>query len=78
MRRYRETKEIAARPQGGDQRSKIKGKDEELVKAIIAEQNDIYLTEIKEKLQENHKINVSVSGLSRTIKRLGLRRKKRL
>ena len=41
LRRYRETKEIAAKPQGGDRRSKIKGKDEELVKAIVAGQNDI-------------------------------------
>ena len=34
LRRYRETNEIAAKPQGGDRRSKIKGKDEELVKTI--------------------------------------------
>jgi transposase len=48
LRRYRETKEIAARPQGGDRRSKIKGKDEELVKTIVKKQNDIYLREIKD------------------------------
>jgi len=42
LRRYRETKEIAARPQGGDRRSKIKGKDEELVKTIVKKQNDIF------------------------------------
>jgi transposase len=77
LRRYRETNEIAARPQGGDRRSKIKGKDEELVKAIIRKQNDIYLREIKETLQENNGIEVSVSGLSRTLKRLKLGRKKR-
>jgi transposase len=41
LRRYRETNEIAARPQGGDRRCKIKGENEELVKAIIKKQNDI-------------------------------------
>ena len=76
LRRYRETDEIAAKPQGGDRRSKIKGKNEELVKAIVREQNDIYLREIKEKLQETKEIKVSVSSLSRTLKRLDLGRKK--
>jgi len=76
LRRYRETKEIAARPQGGDRRSKIKGENEELVKTIIKKQNDIYLREIKDNLQESNGIKVSVSALSRTVKRLELRRKK--
>lgn len=78
LRRYRETKEIAARPQGGDRRSKIKGENEELVKTIIKKQNDIYLREIKDNLQESNGIKVSVSALSRTVKRLELRRKKKL
>jgi transposase len=78
LRRYRETNEIAAKPQGGDRRSKIKGKDEELVKTIVRTQSDIYLREIKETLQENNRIEVSISGLSRTLKRLELGRKKKL
>jgi len=78
LRRYRETNEIAAKPQGGDRRSKIKGKSEELVKTIVKEQNDIYLREIKETLEETQGMKVSVSSLSRTLKRLNLRRKKKL
>jgi len=70
LRRYRETNEIAAKPQGGDRRSKIKGKNEELLKTIVKEQNDIYLREIKETLQETKGMQVSVSSLSRTLKRL--------
>jgi hypothetical protein len=35
LRRYRETNEIAAKPQGGDGLSKIKGEDEELLKKIV-------------------------------------------
>ena len=76
LRRYRETNEIVAKPQGGDRRSKIKGKDEELVKTIVKKQNDIYLREIKDNLQESNEIKVSVSSLSRTLKRLDLGRKK--
>jgi transposase len=78
LRRYRETNEIAAKPQGGDRRSKIKGKDEELVKTMVAGQNDIYIREIQEKLEERNGIKVSVSALSRTLKRLDLGRKKKL
>jgi transposase len=76
LRRYRETNEIAAKPQGGDRRSKIKGENEELLKKIVAEQNDIYLREIQEKLQKEKKIEVSISGINRTLKRLELGRKK--
>lgn len=76
LRRYRETNEIAAKPQGGDRRSKIKGENEELVKTIIKKQNDIYLREIKDNLEESNGLKVSVSALSRTVKRLELGRKK--
>ncbi|MEH2156984.1 helix-turn-helix domain-containing protein [Nostoc sp.] len=31
LRRYRETAEIAPKPQGGDRRSKVKGKDQEFL-----------------------------------------------
>ena len=47
FRQYRETGEIAPKPQGGDRRSLIKGKEEELLKKIVTEQNDIYLREIQ-------------------------------
>ena len=45
LRRYRETAQIAARTQGGDRRSKLKGKDkeQELLKIILTEKSDIYL-----------------------------------
>jgi transposase len=75
-RRYRETGEIAARPQGGDRRSKLKGEKEELLKIMVTEQDDIYLREIQEKIKENEGIEVSISSLSRTLKRLNFKRKK--
>ena len=78
FRQYRETGEIAPKPQGGDRRSLIKGKDEELLKKIVTEQNDMYLREIQEALKNQTEIEVSISSLSRTLKRLDLRRKKKL
>lgn len=77
LRRYRETGEIAARQQGGDRRSKLKGEKEELLKIIVTEQNDIYLREIQEEIKEKEGIEVSVSSLSRTLNRLNLKRKKK-
>lgn len=47
LRQYRETGEIAAKPRGGDRRSKLKAGDRELLKKIVAKKNDIYLREIQ-------------------------------
>ncbi len=78
LRRYRETNEIAAKPQGGDRRSKIVGKDQELLKIIVIEQNDLYLREIQAAMKQRAGIEVSISSLCRTLKPLKLRRKKKL
>ena len=78
LRRYRETGEIKARPQGGDRPSKLKGKEEELLKIMVTEQSDIYLREIQEGIKERTEIEVSISSLSRTLNRLKLKRKKKL
>jgi len=59
LRRYRETGEIAARVQGGDRRSKLKGKEQELLKIIVTEKSDIYLREIQEKIKESQGLEVS-------------------
>ncbi|MCE2907094.1 MAG: winged helix-turn-helix domain-containing protein, partial [Anabaena sp. CoA2_C59] len=78
FRQYRETGKIEPKPKGGDRRSLIKGKEEELLKKIVIEQNDIYLREIQAAIEEQTEIEVSISSLSRTLKRLDLRRKKTL
>ncbi len=78
LRRYRETAEIAARPQGGDRRSKLNSIEQELLKVMVTKQSDIYLREIQEAIKERTEINVSISSLSRTLKRLKLNRKKKL
>lgn len=76
LRRYRETGEINARPQRGDRRSKLNSTEQELLKIMVTEKSDIYLREIKEVIKEQKGIEVSISSLSRTLKRLKFRRKK--
>ena len=76
LKRYRETGEIAARPQGGDQRSKLKEKELELLQEIVFKQNDIYLREIQSELKKQSGIEVSTSSLCRTLKRQKLILKK--
>ncbi len=78
LRRYRETNEIAAKPQGGGRRSKLKGKEQELLKIIVTEKKDIYLREIQKVISGRKGIEVSISSLSGTLSRLKLRRKKKL
>ena len=76
LRRYRETGDIAPKPQGGDRRSKIQGKDEELLQKLVTEKSDIYLLELQDSLLDRTGIKVSESSLCRQLKRLKLGRKK--
>lgn len=78
LRLYRQTNDITPKLQGGDRRSKLKSKDMELLQTMVTQQNDIYLREIQSTLEQNQGIKVSVSSLSRTLKRLKLGRKKKL
>jgi len=77
LRRYRETGEITAKPQGGDRRSKLKAKEQEILQTIVSQQSDMYLREIQAEMQERTGIEVSVTSLCRTLKRLKLKRKKK-
>lgn len=77
LRQYRETGEITPKQQGGDRRSKLKEKEQVLLKKIVSEQNDIYLREIQSTLLKETGIEVSISSLCRTLNRLELKRKKK-
>jgi transposase len=76
-RRYREAGTIEPKPQGGDRRSKLKEKEQKIVKKMVEEKNDIYLREIQNAIQNQTGIVVSVSSLCRTLQKLKLRRKKK-
>ena len=77
LRRYRETGDIEAKPQRGDRRSKIKGKDEGLLQKLVKEQNNIDLRELQGSLLDRTGIEVSESSLCRQLNRLKLGRKKK-
>ena len=51
LRQYRERGEIAAKPRGGDLRSKLTSGDREILLEIVAVKNDIYLREIQSVIQ---------------------------
>jgi len=76
LRRYRETGDIAAKPQRGAPRSKIKGKHEELLQKLVKDKNDIHLRELQGSLLDRTGIEVSESSLCRQLNRLKLGRKK--
>ena len=78
LRQHKETGEIIPKKQGGDHRSKLKEEEQELLKKIVEEKNDIYLREIQSIIQEKTGIDVSLSSLCRTLQKLELRRKKKL
>lgn len=75
--RYRETGDIAAKPQRGARRSKIKGKDEELLQKLGKEQNDIDLRELQGSLLDRTGLEVSESSLCHQLHRLKLGRQKK-
>ena len=77
LRRYRETGDIAAKPQRGTRRSKIKGKDEEFLQKLVKEQNDIDLRELQGSLLDRTGLEVSESSLCRHLNRLKLGRQKK-
>ena len=77
LHRYGETGDIAAKPQRGVRRSKIKGKDEELLPKLVKDKNDIHLREIQGSLLDRTGIEVSESSLCRQLNRLKLWRKKK-
>jgi len=77
LSQYRKTGTIIAKKQGGDQRSKLKEKEKELLKKIVSEHNDIYLREIQSILLKETGTEVSISSLCRTLNRLKLKIKKK-
>lgn len=77
LRRYRETGDIAAKWRRGDRRSKIKGKDQELLQKLVKEQNDIDLRELQGSLLDRTGLEVSESSLCRQLNRLKLERQKK-
>lgn len=69
---------IAPKPQGGERRSKIQGKDEELLQKLVTEKSDIYLLELQGSQRDRTDREISESSLCRQLNRLKLGRQKSL
>lgn len=73
-RRYQATRSYAARPTGGDRRSKLTD-EAGWIAERLDEARGLTLVEVREELEERD-INVSYTSVWRIVRRLGLRHKK--
>jgi transposase len=74
-RRYRRTSSYAARPMGGDRRSKL-GDQASWIADRLAQASELTLGEVREDLAKRG-IEVSYASVWRMVRRLGLRHKKK-
>ena len=74
-RQFRRTGSVQAKPPGGGVWAHLAGQEDTL-RRLVAEQSDHTLAESVELLRKRYHLATSVPVLSRTLKALGLRRKK--
>ena len=72
LRRWRETGSIAPKPHGGGRQAKITGKKLERLKALVEENPDATLEELRRKCR----VEGSIMSVFRALKRLGITLKK--
>jgi transposase len=75
--RYRKMGSVEPKPHGGGQKLAIAGKDVERFRRLVVKHNDATLTELRDMFFRQTGITVGESTISRTVKRLGLTRKKK-
>lgn len=74
---HRRGQDIAPRPHGGGYPARLLPHHEKLLHRRVRHQKDATLAELREQLEEQEGLSVSVSTVSRTLIRLGLGRKKK-
>ena len=77
LRLHRAGEDLAPRPHGGGHTPRLGARHHKLLRAAIAANNDATLGELREHLAAKSRIEVSASTVSRTLKALGLPRKKK-
>jgi transposase len=77
LRLKRETGNVAKRPYGGGQQSKIAGKGLEVLQRAVRSKNDSTRPELAKVLLKETGLSVSVASVGRALRRLGFTRKKR-
>lgn len=73
--RQQQTGSAAPKQRGGYRRSRLEGHDETL-RGWIAEQNDLTLAQLQERLRQELQISLSITALWHRLQRLGLSFKK--
>ena len=76
LKQHKETGELSPKPRPGRPR-KLKSEHLTAIQTLIEAQPDLLLSELSESLDQQFGMSVSQSTLSRTMKRLGLSRKKK-
>jgi len=69
--------DLSPKPHAGGQRRKLSREDEEVVRQLLATQNDAILREWVGRIKRELGIVLSVPTMSRTLARMGITRKKR-
>jgi transposase len=77
LQRYRQTGSLASKTRTVKSTAKLQEPQQEQIKAFIQEQPDATLQELCDRLEQDQKISVSDSTMSRALAKLKLRRKKR-
>jgi transposase len=72
----RTTGDVAPRPHGGGMPPKVDEASEPDVCALLEEKSEWTLAELAEQLEQRHHVRVSVATMSRTLRRMGITRKK--
>lgn len=76
LRQRRDIKELAPLPHGGGASPKLESADREVLRALVAEQPDATLAELREGIRKRKRVDVSISTVWRWLKALALTRKK--
>lgn len=74
---HRRGQDIAPRPHGGGYPARLLPRHEKLLRARVRRHKDATLEELRDQLQEQEGLSVSVSTVSRALIRLDLGRKKK-
>lgn len=76
INRYQDLGRIEPLPHGGGQKAKINDKQSEILKKLVADNNDATLEELCKLFESLTQINVSRATMGRMLQKLELRRKK--
>jgi transposase len=77
LRRYRKTGAVDPKPHGGGQKPRIPDEQLPVLRALVDEQPDRTLAELREVYAERTKAQVGRATIGRALARLGLTRKKK-